>query len=192
LIGVLLLAAMPPHCRGLSREDAAVDFVPAQHDINMPPPRQAAGVENMPGRSAPEITNQGHDFVSLRWTPRDGVPVGHRVYTAQWQPSFVARHAPDMTGVYVIDGETVEVCTRNDGTLGEGRMAMYVHSEDGGFSSFGTGRWDTRQGGYSGVVLHSNDTDQSGPLLLYAHRDGWLRVRTGTFVTARECMPRGP
>ena len=114
------------------------------------------------------------------------MPVGHRIYSARWLPSFVARSAPELTGTYVIDGETVEVCTRRDGTLGEGRMAMFLFSEDGGFSAFGSGRWDTRQGGYSGVMLHSNDTAQSGPLMLYAHRDGWLRVRSGSFVTAAE------
>ena len=162
------------------------DYVPSQPPIDSPPPRQDPGVTSNAGLSAPEITNQGHDFVALRWAPRDGTPIGHRIYSAQWLPSFVARRAPDLTGTYVIDGEMVEVCTRRDGTLGEGRMAMYLHSEDGGFSAFGAGRWDTRQGGYAGVMIHSNDTAQSGPLLLYAHREGWLRMRTGSFVTAAE------
>ena len=50
----------------------------------------------------------------------------------------------------------------------------------GGFSAFATGRWDTRQGGYSGVLLHSNDTAHTGPLLVYAHKEGWLRLRSST------------
>ena len=43
--------------------------------------------------------------------------------------------------------------------------------QDGAFSAYAAGRWDTRQGGYSGVTIHSNDTVQSGPLLMYAHKE---------------------
>lgn len=185
LLCALILGLTSGQPNALTHEEIH-DFVPAQPPIESPPPRQQAGVASLGGLSAPEITNQGHDFVALRWNPRDGVPSGYRMYSSRWLPSFVARRAPDLTGIYTIDGETVEVCTRRDGTLGEGRMAMYLHSEDGGFSAFGAGRWDTRQGGYSGVMIHSNDTAQSGPLLLYAHRDGWLRMRTGSFVTAAD------
>ena len=179
VVGVLLLIQ-------LSGAQQIDNLVPPQPSIDQPPPRQDAAVLGVAGLSAPEITNQGHDFAALSWTPREGMPIGHRIYTARWSPSFVARFAPDLTGIYTLDGETVEVCTRRDGILGEGRFAMYLHSEDGGFSSYATGRWDTRQGGYSGVLLHSNDTAQSGAVLLYAHRDGWLRLRFGHFITAAE------
>ena len=157
--------------------------VPAQPLIDQPPPRQVLTAVQLAaqGLAAPIVTNTGHDFAALNWTAFPGVPVGHRVWSSRWGPSFIARHAPDWSGVYVIDGETFEVCTRRDGLLGEGRMAVFLKSDDGGFSAFGAGKWDVVQGGYSGVLLHSNNTDISGPLLVYKHKDGWLRLREGRF-----------
>ena len=158
-----------------------------------------AGVTSIPGLAAPEYTNQGHDFVALQWTPRDvgavsGV-IGHRVYRSRWLPSFVARYAPLFSGVYAMDdyhiGGHVEICTRQDGILGEGRLAIYIHSKDGGFNAFGAGRWDTRQGGYSGVLLHSNSTAHSGPFLIYKPATAgyacatirlWWRISSRTYL----------
>jgi citrate synthase len=110
------------------------------------------------------------------------------VYAARWKPSFVARYAPDLSGRYEWDGETLDVCTVQDGVLGEGRMAAYLHSQDGGFSAIATGRWSVAQGGYAGVMIHSNDTTHSGPLLLYGHRDGSVRVRSGAFYYSAETL----
>ena len=148
------------------------------------------------------MLNAGHDFVLLyNWPPRpvEGHlyrPAGHRVYAARWKPSFVARYAPDLSGRYEWDGETLDVCTVQDGVLGEGRMAAYLHSQDGGFSAIATGRWSVEQGGYAGVMIHSNDTTHSGPLLLYGHRDGSVRVRSGAFYyspeTLRDMAPSFP
>jgi len=139
------------------------------------------------------VLNAGHDFVLLNWPPRpvEGHlyrPAGHRVYAARWKPSFVARYAPDLSGRYEWDGETLDVCTVQDGVLGEGRMAAYLHSQDGGFSAIATGRWSVAQGGYAGVMIHSNDTTHSGPLLLYGHRDGSVRVRSGAFYYSAETL----
>ena len=168
------------------------DYVPVARPIDAAPPRQIAGVEANPSLSAPLITNHGHDFAALGWTPREGTVVGHRVYSSRWEPSFTARYAPDLSGVYVIDGETVEICTQRDGILGEGRLAVYMHSSDGGFSALGTARWDTYQGGYAGVILHSNDTTLSGPMLIYQHKDGWLRLRSSWFLLDPNNYPNTP
>ena len=172
--------------------------VPPQPAFDAPPLRQPASVT---GEDAPTVLNAGHDFVLLNWPPRpvEGHlyrPAGHRVYAARWKPSFVARYAPDLSGRYEWDGETLDVCTVQDGVLGEGRMAAYLHSQDGGFSAIATGRWSVAQGGYAGVMIHSNDTTHSGPLLLYGHRDGSVRVRSGAFYyspeTLRDMAPSFP
>ena len=152
--------------------------VPQQPAIDAPPLRQDA---SLTGDDAPRIINSGHDFAVMSWRDRGGQPIGHRIFAARWDKAFVARQAPDISGAYTIDGETFDVCTRRDGVLGEGRLAAYLHSRNGGFSALALARWDTVQGGYAGVLLHSNDTSVSGPMLLYAHRDGWLRIRNGAF-----------
>jgi hypothetical protein len=168
--------------------------VPQQPDIDDPPERQplTSAQLALKGLGPPVVTNTGHDFVAMNWTTRPGVPVGHQVFTSRWGPSFVARHAPDWSGMYVIDGETFEVCTKRDGILGEGRMAVFLKSEEGGFLAFGTGKWDVVQGGYSGVLIHSNNTALSGPLLLYKHKDGWLRLREGRFDLPPQSYPYTP
>ena len=170
----LLLATLVPARTWVYTEPG----VPAQPALDAVPLRQNAALS---GDDAPVILNTGHDFALMEWPARPDVPVGHSVYASHWGPSFMARFAPDLSGAYHQDGETFDVCTRQDGVLGEGRMAAYLHSEDGGFSALVTGRWDVRQGGYAGVMLHSNDTSSSGPALLYAHKDGWLRLRNGRF-----------
>lgn len=165
---------------------------PPQPPITDPPPRQLPSVTSILELSAPVVTNTGHDFARLSWTPRTGLTVGHRVYGSRWGRSFIARYAPDLSGVYASDGEAIQVCTARDGILGEGRMALYLHSEDGGFSAIATGRWDPIQGGYAGAMLHSNDTSRSGPMLVFAHREGWLRMRNGGFWLAPEAYPSTP
>jgi len=157
---------------------AYMSQVPPQPLYDALPLRQDA---SLTGADAPTILNAGHDFVLMFWPPRPGGQIGHRIYAARWKRSFIARHAPDFSGRYVYDGETLDVCTRQDGVLGDGRMAAYLHSRDGGFSGIATGRWSIEQGGYAGVLIHSNDTTRSGPVLLYGHSDGWLRVRSGAF-----------
>ena len=195
LLGLVHLAAAiaaTAEGGGGGDEFATYDHVPLARGIDEPPPRQIPGVEAVAALSAPQVINMGHDFAALHWTPRAGAPVAHRVYTSQWLPSFTARYAPDLSGVYVIDGETVEVCAQRDGILGEGRLALYLHSSDGGFSALGTARWDVHQGGYAGVMVHSNDTMRSGPMLLYAHSDGWLRLRSGWFHLDPNNYPQTP
>ena len=116
--------------------------VPPQPNIDDPPARQplTAAQLALNGLGPPVVTNTGHDFVAMNWTTRPGTPVGHHIFTSRWGPSFVARHAPDWSGMYSIDGEDFEVCTRRNGILGEGRMAVFLKSEEGGFLAFGTGK----------------------------------------------------
>ena len=93
--------------------------VPDQPLLKDPPPRQSA---HLNGSDAPLILNSGHDFVLAEWPARPGQPIGHQVVASRWAPSFLARHAPILSGVYAMagdSGETFELCTRRERAANE-------------------------------------------------------------------------
>ena len=144
--------------------DRFAAFVPTAHEQAAP---------------APSIEAAGHDFAAVSWNSSS--ELGFRLLSARWHAAFVAHYAPDLSGVYDHDGETVNLCTQRNGVRGMGRMAAYVRSADGGFSALGVGWWDAAQGGYLGSMLYSNASGASGHILWYGHRDGHLRMRSVPF-----------
>ena len=139
----------------------------------VPPP--AAGAA-----PAPLVVNTGHDFAKLRWNKSEDAR-GYRLIRSRWSPAFVVHYAPDLSGVYYLNGTSIHVCTQRDGARGSGRLFAHVQSEDGGLGALATAHWDIEQGGYAGPILYSNASGVSGRSLWYGHRNGVLEFSAVSF-----------